>query len=268
MDRAAYLRRIGYDGPLTASADTLRALHEAHVFTVPFENLDIHLGRPISLDLPVLYDKIVRGCRGGYCFELNGLFAWLVESIGFTIDHLMARVRWGQTAPGPRSHRVLLVSLGGQRWIADVGFGGNGLIASLPLIPNRVDAQYAERFRVMREPDGEYRLDCEVRHVWEPLYSFTLASHLPVDYTYANYYHSHAPASLFTQTRLCTKPTPEGRLILRDRAFHTRAQGQTQVRTLDDAEAYRQVPEAQFGVSLLLAEIHRWYTPAAPGGSE
>lgn len=270
MEVTAYLDRIGYHGPHEATAETLRMLHAAHAFAVPFENLDIHLGRTISLDPASLFDKIVRRRRGGYCFELNGLFALLLERLGFSVRHLMARVLWGQTEVSPLSHRVLLVETGGERWIADVGFGGNGLIAAIPLAAGHEERQYADRFRVMSVANGEdrrdprrrdpldarhkdrqeYRIDCLVKDVWEPMYSFTTESYLPVDYTYANYFHSHSPESLFTQKRLCTKPTPNGRIILQNRALKIRHDGQSQTQALKTPEAYRAMLADHFGIAL------------------
>lgn len=279
MDVAAYLDRIGYQGTQEATPESLRELHTAHTFAVPFENLDIHLGNPISLDPSSLFDKIVRRRRGGYCFELNGLFALLLERIGFSVRHLMARVLWGHTEVSPLSHRVLLVESAGERWIADVGFGGNGLIAAIPLVAGHEERQYADRFRVMsvgetpgqREARGrdrqapggesrqeyrqEYRIDCLVKDTWEPMYSFTTESYLPVDYAFANYFHSHSPDSLFTQKRLCTKPTPNGRIILQNRALKIRQNGHGQTEAVRTLETYRSVLADHFGIALPEADL-------------
>src|SRR5260221_12505984 len=101
MDVAAYLERIGYTGPLAPNAGALRALHVAHLYTVPFENLDIGLGRPLSLELPALFDKIVTRRRGGFCYELNGLFAWLLQSLGYGVTPLSARTKSPDGSFGP-----------------------------------------------------------------------------------------------------------------------------------------------------------------------
>ena len=271
MDVEAYLDRIAYRGPHKASPESLHELHAAHTLAVPFENLDIHLGRPISLDPASLFDKIVRRRRGGYCFELNGLFSLLLERMGFSLRHLMARVLWGQAGVGPLSHRVLLVETDGKRWIADVGFGGNGLIAAIPLAFGHEEQQYADRFRVMSDQEGVdrgeergecrggyrpgYRIDCLVKDAWEPMYSFTTESYLPVDYTYANYYHSHSPESLFTQKRLCTKPTPNGRTILQNRALKIRHGGHAHTEAAKTLEAYRAMLTDHFGIALSEADL-------------
>src|SRR5271169_1958548 len=123
MDVEAYLQRIEYGGPRQPSAACLRALHRQHLFTVPFENLDIPLGNPISLDLAQLYDKIVVRRRGGFCYELNGLFCELLTAMGFQVQMLSARVCRAAGGFGPEfDHMLLKVELE-EPWLADVGFG-------------------------------------------------------------------------------------------------------------------------------------------------
>src|SRR5262245_26488069 len=126
MDVAAYLDRIGYRGAVDPTAETMRAIHRAHMLAVPFENLDIALGRPIELSLPAFYDKIVVRRRGGFCYELNGLFGWLLGELGFSVVTLSARVFNAEELGPDYDHMLLLVRLE-ERWIADVGFGDSFL---------------------------------------------------------------------------------------------------------------------------------------------
>ncbi len=262
MDVEAHARRIGYPGPLIPSAETLRELHVAHTRLVPFENLDVLLGRPIALNRDTLFRKIVLEGRGGYCFELNGLFADLLESIGFTVRHLMARVLRGGATLGPHSHRLMSVTWSGQSWVADVGFGGHGPIAPLPLRLGAVGDQYAERFRLVQAGGTAYRLDCHVGGNWEPQYTLSLDSHLPVDYTYANYYHSHSPDSIFTRQRICMKPTPAGRVTLVDRTLSVRAQGGTTRATIRTLDEYREALKTGVGLTLPEADLHACFEGA------
>ncbi len=133
MDVEAYLRRIGYDGPRLPSADTLRTLHRQHLFTVPFENLDIPLGTRICLDSDLLYRKVVTRSRGGYCYELNGLFCELLNALGFDVCMLSAQVRSADGSFGPDfDHMLLRVTLD-EPWVADVGFG-DSFVDPLPLL--------------------------------------------------------------------------------------------------------------------------------------
>ena len=137
MGADAYLDRIRYGGPIAASAETLRGLHRAHMLAVPFENLDIHLGIPIVLSVPAFYEKIVTRRRGGFCYELNGLFAWLLAELGFQVALLSARVVSSGRLSPEFDHLLVLVEREG-RWIADVGFGDSFLE------PLRVELGFAE----------------------------------------------------------------------------------------------------------------------------
>ena len=122
MEVSSYLDRIGYHGPKVPGVATLLALHRAHLLNVPFENLDIPLGKRITLSIPSLYEKIVLRNRGGFCYELNGLFCWLLERLGFHVTMHSARV-FDSKKPGPEfDHLVLQVQVE-TKWLADVGFG-------------------------------------------------------------------------------------------------------------------------------------------------
>src|SRR3954468_6333227 len=123
MNVAAYLERIGYQGPRAPTAETLRRLHLAHLYAVPFENLSIHWGEPIELDDEALFEKIVVRRRGGFCYELNGLFAALLRALGFDVAMLSAGVGGSAGEFSPEfDHMALLITLG-ERWLVDVGFG-------------------------------------------------------------------------------------------------------------------------------------------------
>ncbi len=255
LDVAAYAARLAYRGRLDPSVETLRGLHEAHALTVPFENLDVQLGRPISLDPSALFKKIVHERRGGYCFELNGLFAVILEQLGFTVHRLMARVLYGSTTVRPLSHEVLLVDIEGDRegdrWIADVGFGANGLIAPLPLRAGHEERQHQDHFRLIGRESRSGRtfaLQFETRGTWHDLYEFTLEPYRPEDYILANYYHSHASDSLFVQHVLCTKPTTEGRMTLLDRKLKIRTQGAIQHSTVSLLDDFRTLLKVHFGI--------------------
>lgn len=249
IDRDAYLARIGYEGSVDPSVEALRALHRAHVLSVPFENLDIHLGRPISLEPLDLFRKIVTGKRGGYCFELNGLFALLLEDLGFAVTRLAARVLYGAEGVRPRSHELLLVQLSETAWIADVGFGGNGLLEPLRLAGGAEEKQGVDRFRLMAE-QGSYVLQCEAKQGWTSLYSFALDPWLPVDFTFANYFHSHSPESLFMQRRIGTRPTMEGRATLVDSILKVRGPDGTLEVHVSSEEEWRQLLQQYFGLRI------------------
>jgi len=250
MDIRAYCDRIAYRGEIMSSSDALRALHLAHALAVPFENLDNFLGRPISLEPADLFAKIVTGKRGGYCFELNGLFSLLLEAMGFEVTRLIARVRYGAKPPYPRSHQVSMVKVGGEPWLADVGFGGNGLLEPIRLSSDVQVKQHSEEFRLAAIDSDEYLLQCLVHDEWESLYSFTLEPFQPVDYLYPNYFHSHSPESRFMQRRICTIPTTDGRKTLVDRSLSIRRNGKNEKSSAGSDAEYARLLREHFGIAL------------------
>ena len=244
MDLKVYAQRIGHSGGLAPSREVLKALHLAHATHIPFENLDVLLGRPILLDLESLWAKLVCGGRGGYCFEQNALFAAVLEEIGFKVTRLAARVRAGATGIRPRSHMLLLVD----GHIADVGFGSEGLLLPVPLRPGEEARHFGWTYRVVTEgplhvlqslhPDG-----------WFDLYSFTLEEQYPVDYEVSNHFTSTYPRSPFVRTLLVQKPGIERRLtLLNRRLIETTPQGKTET-LLPDDDALLEVLSSRFGLN-------------------
>src|SRR5581483_1774514 len=145
-----YLKRINYHGSLEPTLQTLQALHEAHLLAVPFENLDIHLGRKILLDEASLWTKIVEQRRGGFCYELNGMFAWLLRALGFRVSMLSADVARDTGEFGPEfDHLTLLVHLE-EDWLADVGFG-NSFRQPLQMQDLLMQAQSRGIYRLVQE---------------------------------------------------------------------------------------------------------------------
>lgn len=228
FDLPAYLARIGYEGPLAPSLDCLEALALRHVGAIPFENLDIQMGRPIHLDLPHLEAKLVRARRGGYCFEQNRLFAEVLRHIGFDLRFREARVRRGVTLLLPRTHLVLDVTIAGAAWLVDVGFGGDGLLGPVPFGGQEL-SRYHDRHRILEE--GSVRvLQAWQGETWADLYAVEPGEVHPVDLEMGNHYTSTHPESRFVQTLTVQLSMPEERRILRNLTlslgrngcFHTR----------------------------------------------
>ena len=219
VDLVAYCRRIDYDGPMTPTPDVLRELHIAHLAAIPFENIDVLLGRPVRLDLKSLQEKLVLSRRGGYCFEQNALFGAVLGAIGFKVHGLGARVVMG-AAPGtvrPRTHLALLVSADGEQYLADVGFGGDGLIEPLPLVDNGEFRFPLVSFR-LRESFGEWMLSgALLGNPWNDLYTFTLEPQHTVDYEVANFYTAMHPESVFRRALTAQRVLADERVILRTR---------------------------------------------------
>jgi N-hydroxyarylamine O-acetyltransferase len=194
---------------------------------VPFENLDIHLGRPLSLEAPDLFAKIVTRQRGGYCYEVNGAFALLLQVLGFQVQGLLARVLYGAATLLPRTHQLSLVTVGDDAWIADVGFGRNSLRAPIRLTPDVVDQQGPDIFRLLKDAGQTFALQKLLEGHWHDLYAFTLEPFLPVDYPPLNHWHSTAPQSQFTQRKICAMPTATGCIVAVDMEFKIRTQETT-----------------------------------------
>ncbi|WP_028544469.1 arylamine N-acetyltransferase family protein [Paenibacillus taiwanensis] len=211
-DAHAYLRRIGYDGELHPSVETLARLQECHLHTVPFENLDIMEGIPLSLEIPDLIDKVVHRRRGGYCFELNALFGWLLRELGFSVTNLISRFWRGDLyLPPMRSHHVLQVTIGAVSYLCDVGGGGGTPCRPILLQEGLVQEQGQECYCVLNDPQFGLVL-CEWKQEeWKWIYSFTKEPQLPIDYIMATYWCEHAPESKFTQNLILALRTREGR---------------------------------------------------------
>jgi N-hydroxyarylamine O-acetyltransferase len=243
----AYLRRIEYASELRPTAAALEALHLAHATHIPFENLDILLGRPIRLDLDSIAAKLVGGRRGGYCFEHNLLFANVLERIGFQVTRLAARVTYRTTATLPRTHMTLLVEADGGRWLADVGFGGEGLLLPVPFGSGAVSRQFLWAYRVVRDNDS-WTLQSQRDGSWTSLYVFTLEPQQQIDYEMANYYTSTHPASRFVQTLTAQLTSPDARMILRNLEMTVDRGSSVASRTLAGNEEVLDVLATTFGL--------------------
>jgi N-hydroxyarylamine O-acetyltransferase len=244
---AAYLRRIGVARPAVADAAALRVLHRAHQVAVPFENLSIHLPEPISLDEADLVDKIVRRRRGGFCYELNGAFALLLEALGGRVTRLAARVYGGGRAGPPFDHLTLAVRLpdGTGPWLVDVGFGQHSVY------PLRLDSRAGQedpagRFLLADAGDG----DVDVLRDGEPQYRIEVRERSLADFAPTCWWQQTSPASHFTRATICSRLTDDGRISVSDRTLiRTSGQSRTEqdLATDDDLlAAYRD----HFGIVL------------------
>jgi N-hydroxyarylamine O-acetyltransferase len=254
FDLGAYVDRIGYGGPAAPSLDALRAVHLAHARTIPFENVDVLLGHPIRLDLESLQAKLVAGGRGGYCFEHNTVFAAALEAMGFAVTRLAARVRFGHRRLGARTHMLLRVQAAGSPWLADVGFGGLGILEPIPFAPNEPVEQFGWTYRLV--PDAqELVLQSLEPGGWADQYGSTLEPQLDVDYEMANHYTSTHPSSPFTRTLTVQRPDPDGpeaRIVLRDRKLSVhRPTGQATTERVNDRDLLGVLAE-RFGLRLPL----------------
>ncbi len=248
MNIEAYLERIGYRGPLAPDAGTLRQLQLAHLLAVPFENLSIHAGEPIVLEDEALFNKIVERKRGGFCYEANGLFAALLRALGFDVRMLSAGVSKGKGGFGPDFDHMTLLVLLEQRWLVDVGFG-DSFREPLLLDERGEQRQGARSYRIHPDDTHLILMQREGDAEWEAQYRFTLQPHVYADYAEMCLYHQTSQQSHFTQQRICSRATPEGRLTLSGlRLITTSGAGARQERTLESPEDYASMLSEHFGI--------------------
>jgi N-hydroxyarylamine O-acetyltransferase len=249
FDLEAYLQRIRFSGSTDVSLDTLARLHRAHFHTIPFENFDILLGRGIDLDPQAVFNKLVRKKRGGYCFELNGLFLHALLALGFKARALLARVHLTGT-PSGRGHQLELVSIDGMDWLVDVGFGMNSPSGPIPM---EWGWSATMGGRTIRLKDGGHfgsMLQTLEKGEWKNLYSFDLGYVLPADIAYGNHYTSTHPDTFFTYSRVAGLPSPEGGITLLDQKLKISTNNGEEVQTLPDSPAYLDALKKHFSIEI------------------
>jgi N-hydroxyarylamine O-acetyltransferase len=255
FDLPAYLERIRLPALPTLDHLGLAAVQRAHRLAIPFENLDIALGRGIDISSDAVFAKLVVARRGGYCFEQNRLFLDALHALGFDARPLLARVWLMADGVPPKTHTLNLVTIDRQEWIADAGFGGS-YAPPLPL----VDGAEAE------SPDGtRHRLARDATHGWllarddgqgaQPQYSFTTEHVWPADLALSNHWTSTAAGTRFTTLRLASIVLPHGFASLTDRSYRRRAgEGETAAE-IADPRVYRMRLGMMFGIELSADDV-------------
>ncbi|MFA9477895.1 arylamine N-acetyltransferase [Phycisphaerales bacterium AB-hyl4] len=220
MDLNAYMERIGLEASIEPTRELLVAMHRAHVMSIPFENIDVLVGRTPSLHLNDIFGKLVQRRRGGYCYEHNLLLAAALERVGFQVERLLARVYKSSDEIAPRTHMLLRVTLpesdDEQVWLADAGLGVLRPLDPLPWRDGAVSQQHGWRYRLEVEANGVWRLHLHEAEGWRELYRFALETQHPADYEMSNYYTATHPGSPFVSRLLVANVSPQRRMLLRD----------------------------------------------------
>jgi N-hydroxyarylamine O-acetyltransferase len=246
----AYLARIGFEGVPKADYETLHQLQRKHLMTVPYENLDIMRDIPLSLAVDDLYEKIVTRKRGGYCFELNGLFAWLLREIGFGVTEYFSRFLRNEKTIPMRRHRVLHVTCEDGEFLADVGVGQTVPRKPLPLKIGEVSEQNGEVYKIVTEGFLGYVLTENYKSVWRPVYSFTTEPQLEADFEAITFYCEKFPDSYFRTMDMVHIFTETGRKVLAGREFKAYAPEGVRVFTPPTEEAFKDLLLKEFGICL------------------
>jgi N-hydroxyarylamine O-acetyltransferase len=271
IDVSAYLDRIHCTASTTNTIETLRAIHRAHMLSVPFENLDIGLGRKIVVDEKAFVRKVVERRRGGFCYELNGAFAALLRALGFRVTLLSARVARSDGGESPEfDHLTLRVDLRvdldvdrriglDEPWLADVGFG-ESFLGPLRLRTGVEQRDLAGTFRLVQTGDrlclekfAPEKFDPEKADPdggWKKQYSFTLQPRQLEEFAGMCHYHQTSPESHFVQNKICSRATPEGRITLSGMKLIVTRNSRREERVLESELEWREALKEYFGIVL------------------
>ncbi|MBE6688798.1 MAG: arylamine N-acetyltransferase [Ruminococcaceae bacterium] len=247
----AYFNRIGFNFDRNMSEkDFFNGLQYAHVTTVPYENLDILNHIPLKLDPDSLYEKIVVNRRGGYCFELNGLFGWLLKDLGFEVHDYFGRYLRGESDTPMRRHRVLKVVGEENTYICDVGIANLAPRHPLLFTYGEIQEQFGESYRIENEPFfGNVVYLKHNSDKWERFFSFTEEEQLDKDYVYASYYLENAPDSIFNVKEMVAIKTPNGRKVIDGKMFRIYDEKNMDI-PVASPEMMRDLLEIHYGIKL------------------
>jgi len=252
MNLDAYLRRIGHTEPVKPNLETLTALHQAHLLAIPYENLDIHLGRYLPLDMSHIFDKIVNDQRGGWCYEMNGLFAWALREIGFSVDMLASGVdRQTRSIKADGNHLILLVKLD-RPYLVDVGFG-NGILAPIPLEEGFYQQGF-RRFHLTRDGERWYfhnhPLDDQTgTNLQGDGFGFFLKPHAFSDFNEKCHELQTSPESGFVRVTVCHRFTSHGTISLRGAILKTVTVEGSSECVIESQDSYQETLQNQFGLT-------------------
>lgn len=252
FDLEQYLDRIDYTGPVAPTVETLRRLHYHHLMAVPFENLDIHYGHPIVLNIDRIYKKIVCDRRGGFCYELNGLFSELLRQLGFKAKIVSARVfenDKGEYSP-EYDHLALLVDIDGTAWLTDVGFG------EFIRTPLNIDSEAEQEdfngvYRVKRGKNSYLVIEHKVSpEGWKPEYKFKPVERELAEFKNRCDFHQSSGESHFRRKKICSLPTGNGRITLTDDLLKIRDGENTNEQPVKNEEDFEELLAEYFAITI------------------
>ena len=264
IDLDRYFARIGYTGGRKPTLTTLRAVHQHHVQSIPFENIDVLLGRPIDLSPIAIAQKIIAGNRGGYCFEQNTLLSEILRQLGFAVTPLLARVRWQvpATVVTPLTHMVLAVKIEDQSWLADVGFGGIGTTTPLRL-ESAAEQSTTHELRRLVNDGALVTHQVRLGGTWQDVYQFNLSPPPSIDFELGNWFSCTHPQAMFVNNLVVTRVEAAGRITLFNHEFTRRKlDGSTVTSQVKSPEELHELLAGEFGLQLPIGTQIRM--PAAP----
>jgi len=249
----AYLNKLSLPAGLSITEESLIQIHRAQHRTIPFENFNIQMGLPVSVEFEDIAEKLIFSQRGGYCFELNELMFHALQSFGFSVQRQLARVHLGEEPTG-RSHQVSLVHLDGETWVVDTGFGSSTPRSPLPLQMNKELTTDLQTFRFIRDEQFgvmlQTREENDVKSDWKNLYSFDMSYVCSADIKVSNFFVSHSPDSFFVGNRIAALPTDQGIVTLLNHTVTINDNGTTKQIILDENEDYVVALSTYFSIEL------------------
>ena len=249
MNKEEYISRIGIRGNLSANLETLKLLQRHHLLNVPFENMDIHWKRPIILNTAMFYEKIVGMRRGGFCYELNGLFNELLREIGFKTRIVSARVANGNGGFGPEyDHAAIIVSIGETEHLADVGFGAF-TTEPLQFVLNEEQRDDAGIFIIRQFDDGYYEIAKKNGQDWKSEYIFRPLSRDLSEFTQMCDFQQYSPESHFTKGKVCSLLTASGRKTLTNKSFIVTSDGEKEETPVLSDEEFDRILMREFNIA-------------------
>ena len=249
MNTAEYLNRINYTGSTEPVLENLKKIQQAHLYSVPFENLDIYHGKRIVLD--TTYEKVVKKNRGGFCYELNSIYYELLKSLGFDVRLISARVHDSEKKEfGPEfDHMCIIANFGGEKYITDVGFG-DFVIHPLKIEYDNVQQDPGGKFYVEKYKDNFFQVINLYKDEIVPQCIFSETERSVNDFTEMCNYHQTSRDSHFTQMRLCTMPFLNGRMTLRDNKFKLKEHGVVNETVLNSEDEINKILAEKFKIKL------------------
>ena len=246
----AYLNRIGYKNTPKTDFATLCELQNRHLKSIPYENLDIMRDIPLSLELDDIYDKVVARNRGGYCFELNAIFAWLLRELGFGVADYLGRFLRNETGVPMRRHRVLRVTCDDGDFLGDVGAGSAVPLIPLSLILGHESRQGDELYKLDKEPFFGNVLYRWKKDEWERVYSFTEEEQHEIDFVMPSFYCEKHPESMFRKGDMVHIFTEDGRKSVAGREVKIFSPNGVEVIIPGSEEEYHVLLERHFHIKL------------------
>ncbi|MCK8494275.1 arylamine N-acetyltransferase [Spirosoma sp. RP8] len=257
MNINAYLNRLLYAGPVDTSLITLRKLHYHHLLTIPLENLSIHYGEAIILEPDALFTKIVQHKRGGFCYELNGLFYELLRAIGFQVRRISGRVYDPEKGFNAEfDHLAIIAHVDGIDWLVDVGFGRRFPFYPMPLRLNLIQSDASGRY-LLKEYDANYFAinQRDSTGEWIPAYLFTRTARELSDFASMCHFHQTSADSYFTQNKLCTIALTHGRVTLTDSALKITSNNQLINKAVRDKPEFEHLLYQYFGIQMAQPDV-------------